>query len=892
MDDAVRRVRGKAITRRAAVSAAALAASAAALAGCSKSEENDLKETDARPTFSSVDQALKEGQGTWVPVPCWHDCGGRCKNWALMLDGAVVRQKSDDSHEDSLDYPQMRGCVRGRAQRKQVLGADRLRYPLKRKSWQPGGGENAHGELRGKDEWERITWDEAFNLMAQEIKRVVADLGPEAIVTYKKDSASLNAMGGCTKIFDTRSFGPFYQNLQNFGVPAAYIQSGNDRYDLPNADYVILYSSNNAWSAPGFPAWLERNAKERGVKFVSVGPDRNATAQMLDADWVPVRCGTDTAFLLAVAYEMLRLDAEEGEIVDWDFLGAYCVGFDQDHMPDDAQTSECFRDYLEGAYDETPKTATWASRICGASEDDIVGFARIMGKGNDVMFGFGLAAGRCAGAEYLPQLMMCVCAMGGHLGKSGNCISLWEHPQAGNFGAKLVRNGTSAMPKSANPVQHYIPAPQAWDIIANGGGTYTKVHPSYGFGTMTPGQEMPIGPVKGIMHIVGNNLQNMVDMNRGIKAHRAVDFVFTRSHFFSADAQYSDIVLPLTTRWEEDGCIIWDSFEEEANRETLFCFDRVIDPLYECKSDQQIEEGLLEALGFDPAEYFPKSERQQFFEQLCSCTVMNEEHEYEPLVTVTQHDIEAWGYDAQPQEGRVSIDELIANGGYQVRRQEGDAFGDIGLKDFVDDPEAHPLPSKSGKLEFYCQANADILNSWAQDDCEFKPYPVYDPPETGYEACFENNDIGGAKGPYPYVMYTMHYLRRSHGVLDNVPWLREAWTAPVLISRADAEDKGIATGDTVLISSKAGKVLRKATILDTLMPGVVSLPHGSWPRLDETTGIDHGGADNFLTYNGRARGVFSTYNNTNVNIEKYEGEPLPDDVDAEPQAALLDQEGA
>ena len=35
---------------------------------------------------------------------------------------------------------------------------------MKRKSWQPGGGENAHGELRGKDEWERIGWDEALDL--------------------------------------------------------------------------------------------------------------------------------------------------------------------------------------------------------------------------------------------------------------------------------------------------------------------------------------------------------------------------------------------------------------------------------------------------------------------------------------------------------------------------------------------------------------------------------------------------------------------------------------------------------------------------------------------------------------------------------------------------------
>ena len=91
-----------------------------------------------------------------------------------MKDGVVVRQKTDDTHEDSPDFPQQRGCLRGRSQRQQVFSADRLKYPMKRKNWKPGGGKK---ELRGKDEWVRISWDEALDYVASETKRIAKKYG-------------------------------------------------------------------------------------------------------------------------------------------------------------------------------------------------------------------------------------------------------------------------------------------------------------------------------------------------------------------------------------------------------------------------------------------------------------------------------------------------------------------------------------------------------------------------------------------------------------------------------------------------------------------------------------------------------------------------------------------
>jgi anaerobic dimethyl sulfoxide reductase subunit A len=132
-----------ALTRRSFLKWSAALGGAAALAGGVGFGLKKVKD---------VAQAAPEGE--WISASCWHNCGGRCANYAYVVDGIVTKQKTDDSHPDSPDYPQQRGCGRGRSQRHQVFGADRLKYPMKRKNWEPGGGNK---ELRGQDEWVRIS---------------------------------------------------------------------------------------------------------------------------------------------------------------------------------------------------------------------------------------------------------------------------------------------------------------------------------------------------------------------------------------------------------------------------------------------------------------------------------------------------------------------------------------------------------------------------------------------------------------------------------------------------------------------------------------------------------------------------------------------------------------
>lgn len=818
---------------------------------------------------SSIQERGTALGGTWVSAACWHNCGGRCVNKVLVEDGAVLRQKTDDSHEDSPDYPQQRACVRGRAQQQQCFGEDRLLHPLKRKSWQPGGGEKSQGQLRGRDEWEQISWEEAIELSCREIKRISEEYGPTGFYCKNPDPC-IDLMCGCVRGWDTASHGSYSFACEMIGLPPCDLGWANDRFDLANADYIVLYSSNPAWSAAGTPASYFLNAHEAGVRFVCVDPLYNATAQMLDADWYPVRNGTDMAFLLAVAYEMLRLDREEGGVVDWDFLDRCTVGFDAGHMPADAKLDENLQDYLLGAYDGVPKTPEWASPICGVEPGRMTDFARIMGKGNKTMLLHNYGMARCNGSEMLPQMIMALAAMGGHMGKPGHACGSAFHADCGNAGPRLVTAGQARMPKTQNPISVGVRQPQAYELILNGGGEVLDV--SNAFTCFHEPVLTTLGPIKCIFHMKDATLQTSMSQKRGIEAHRAVDFVLTRAQFMTTNARYSDIVLPVTTEWERVGGV------EEGNREFVGCWTRVTEPLGEAKTDQEIGTLLLEGMGMDPSLAYGKSEEQQFFEQVAGCRVMGEDGRMRPLVTITQEDIDAWGADGRPQEGVVSLEDFIADGGYQFKRSAGDGFGFIGYEDFVADPEGHPLSSRSGKLEIYCQARYDLMASYGFPGVgDYKPYPTYVVPCVGFESTFKEGSVGGAKGDHPFLLYNPHYLRRSHAALDNNPWLREAWENPVFLNREDAERLSIAEGDTVLISTPHGKGLRTAALMDVLRPGVVGLPHGAWVDVDEKTGIDRAGSDNYLTGPEYGGCGVSGYNNQVCDVRKYEGEPLSPD---------------
>jgi anaerobic dimethyl sulfoxide reductase subunit A len=155
-----------------------------------------------------------------------------------------------------------------------------------------------------------------------------------------------------------------------------------------------------------------------------------------------------------------------------------------------------------------------------------------------------------------------------------------------------------------------------------------------------------------------------------------------------------------------------------------------------------------------------------------------------------------------------------------------------------------------------------------------KPYPSYVTHEKSYDKLFANGDItGGVREKYGYQVFNPHYLRNSHATIGNTDWLQEAFDEPVFINSENAKEKGIVSGDTVLVYNDQGKILRHAVVTELLMPYELALPHGGWLEYHEDEGIDYGGCENVLTSSYSTAGV-SAYNSVFVDIVKYDGAPL------------------
>jgi anaerobic dimethyl sulfoxide reductase subunit A len=116
-----------------------------------------------------------------------------------------------------------------------------------------------------------------------------------------------------------------------------------------------------------------------------------------------------------------------------------------------------------------------------------------------------------------------------------------------------------------------------------------------------------------------------------------------------------------------------------------------------------------------------------------------------------------------------------------------------------------------------------------------------------------------------------------HSGFDNVPNLREAFPDNLDINTADAEERGIKTGDTVLVTSKYGKILRHANVTNIIFPGVTRLDECAWIEIDPDTGIDKAGNPNMLNSETVTGAGIQAYNSCNVQVEKYGGAALQAD---------------
>ena len=869
------------LTRRSFVKWGTAAAGATALvgfAGCApaKEEERQLGETgEASPTG----YAGETGNGQWLTGACPNNCScgsSRCLLKVYVEEGVPLRIRTDEEDEDSIEVPQRRACPRGRAQISNITSPARIKYPMKRKGWSP---ENPNGEMRGRDEWERISWEEALDYIAAEMKKAYDTYGPRSILAasyadigdpyFDPVVCLLNAKGGAMHHdMGTVSLGswPVPELMMTGGMMAAA-----DSLSIQDSDLHFHFGNNWMANKGGNTAYQLDYAKRQGGKVIIVDPWLNQTAQAVADEWVPIIPGTDTAFCLGMAYHMI-----ENSLQNQAYLDKYCVGFDAEHMPAGAPAEDNFKDYVLGTYDGEPKTPEWAEAICGVPAADIRRLAEEIASTEKVDFFAGQSVTKIPAGEMFAQAFYTLAFMHGNFGTPGNYVS-WVGLHEGMSVSPYCMAGDSSDGAGRNPVNPLNPPcimstpnwaeiedPSSWEKI-----DYTECWQSILDGAygrdVWPGGKKPLD-----IHVIysggyQNSMNSLPNANAAIKVFRSVDFVWGANPYFDSSRQYCDIVLPVATWWEK-GNIAWMN-----NSDTVYWADRIMEPLFESKSENYITEELAKRLDVDPATANTMTDSERTYFSLAGAAYMTDQDTmaYAPLLTITQADIDELGVEGAPQEGLMTVAEFKEKGFFKIPRKKDDALASQPYKAFYADPEANPLPTSTGKFEIYCPALSGYINSIGFSTISpIAKWQIGDP-EQG---------AGTQTEEFPLLLWTPHSLRRAHTVNDNVISLREAFPQECFMSTVDAEARGIENGDLVLMTSPHGQVLRPAKVLPTIVPGAVALQDGAWIRIDEETGIDLGGDPNILQAPKSSGEASQSWTGTLVQVEKYTG-PLTLDPD-------------
>ena len=701
---------------------------------------------------------------------------------AHVEDGVITRLDADDRPDD-LSWPQLRACARGRAYLRRQYHPDRLLHPLRRTG------------PRGTGRFERITWDEALEHVAGEIRRIRETYGSEALyVPY--GTGSYNQLNGAHQARRLLNLSGghlgFYNDYSMAAIKAATPTvygtnvTGNERQDWLNSRYILMWGWNPAEMRDETNSdYFVRLARDRGARVVCVDPRMSLSASLAD-EWIPIRPGTDVAMMSAMAYVMI----DEG-LYDAAFVRTHCVGFDASQMPAGAVDQESYSDYILGTRDGRAKTPQWAEAITGVPAATIARVAREYATVKPGVLYQGYGMQRRAYGEQVVRAGCVLASITGNVGVSGGWAS---------GTAKPVPHGGSKgtiFPRGENPVTAMIPTFLWTDAVVRG----TEMGPQDG----VRGASRLASNIKLLYSVASNVMGGQhADLARTAEILRdesLVEFIVVQDNFLTPTARFADIVLPACTQFEtwgfEDG---W-KFSDD-----VILQPKLVDPAGESRSDYAICAAIAERLGIGEAFTEGRDERAW-----------------------TEWLLDRVRETRFPDLPR--FDELLErNTGVWGRPVNEPA---IAFADFRADPEAHPLDTPSGRIEIFSK---DLLDLGRPD--EIPPVPKYIPEW--------ESPLGPEAERFPLSVIGHHTLHRVHSTHDNNDWLEEAFPQRAFVNRLDAAERGITDGDQVRIWNDRGEMVLPCRLTDRLMPGVVDVPQGAWWNPDGD-GIDRRGNTNVLS---------------------------------------------
>ena len=254
-----------------------------------------------------------------VHTVCSHDCPDSCAVLVTIDEqGKATRVQGDPKH------PVTRGFLCGKVAKylDRVYSPDRLLYPMRRRA----------GAAKGavvRDSFERISWDQALDLVATRLQHISDEHGPESILPYSY-AGTIGVLGFGS--MDRRFFHRMGASRLDRTICATtgaeallsvYGQKlGTDPENFRHARYIIAWAANIHGNNVHLWPFVEE-ARRQGAKLVVIDPYRTRTARV--ADWhIPIQPGTDTALALGLMHVII-----EEELFDREYVAQHTHGFEE-----------------------------------------------------------------------------------------------------------------------------------------------------------------------------------------------------------------------------------------------------------------------------------------------------------------------------------------------------------------------------------------------------------------------------------------------------------------------------------------------------------------------------------------------------------------------------------
>jgi anaerobic selenocysteine-containing dehydrogenase len=467
---------------------------------------------------------------------CPHDCPSTCALEIERLDPATigrVRGARDNTYTAGVV------CAKVARYAERTHHPDRLLHPLRRTG------------PKGSGEFERISWDDALDAVADGLLKAEQEHGSEAVWPYfYAGTMGLVMRDGIHRLRHVKRYSGQHSTICVTMAWNGYIAgtgrlAGPDPREMAKSDLVVIWGTNPVNTQINVMTHAILARKERGAKIVTIDTYRTGTADQSDM-FICVRPGTDGALACAVMHVLFR----DGHA-------------DRDYMAEFTDVPDELERHLK------TRTPEWASKITGVPVAEIEEFARLIGTTPKTFLRLGFGFARQRNGSVNMHATSCIASVmgswryeGGGAFHTNGAIFHWD---------KTLVEGLDVL----DPDIRLLDQSRIGAILT---GDAEALHHG--------------PPVTAMLIQNTNPMMVAPDLNK-VHAGFARDdlFVCVHEQFMTETAKMADIVLPATTFVEHD------DIYQGGGHQHIILGDQVIEPLGEARNNHQVLAGLAPRLG-------------------------------------------------------------------------------------------------------------------------------------------------------------------------------------------------------------------------------------------------------------------------------------------------------